>query len=91
MASNHEQALKNAKVLKVIAYICLAISVGIALNGKVFINAYDISDSRTSMIEAALMQVAHLRYLSAAVFTLIGAIFFSTSQLLEAILLKNEG
>jgi hypothetical protein len=56
-----------------------------------FISGYDISTYKTSVIEAALMQVAQLRYVCAAVIALMGAVLFSASQLVTAIVIGNGG
>ena len=86
----NDKILKNAKSLKIFAFIFFALSVGVFLSGVIFISGYEISTYDTSMIEASLMQVAQLRYVVAAILALIGTVLFSTSQLINALILGNR-
>ena len=72
-------------MLKNAAIVCAVLSVVIAISGLVFISKYDISGSSTSMIEASLMQVAHLRYIAASIFALAATVLYSAHQVIGVI------
>ena len=72
-------------MLKNAAIVCAVLCLVTAISGYVFISRYDISGSSTSMIEASLMQVAHLRYISALIFGLTASVLFSAHQVVEAL------
>jgi hypothetical protein len=72
-------------MLKIAAIICSVLGVVTAVSGYIFISRYDISGGSTSVIEASLMQIAHLRYLVASVFGLAAAVFISAHHCVLAI------
>ena len=71
-------------MLKNTAIACAVLSLLIAASGYIFISRYDISGSSTSVIEASLMQVAHLRYVVASIFGLASAVLLSAHRLVIA-------
>ena len=72
-------------MLKIAAIVSAVLCVVTAVSGCIFISRYDISGSSTSVIEASLIQIAHLRYLVASVFGLAAAVFISAHQLVSAL------
>jgi hypothetical protein len=72
-------------MLKISAIICAVLGVVTAVSGYIFISRYDISGYSTNVIEASLMQIAHLRYLVASVFGLAATVFISAHHLVMAL------
>ena len=72
-------------MLKIAAIVCIVLGAITAASGYMFISRYNISGSSTSVIEASLMQIAHLRYLVASAFGLAASVFYSAHQLTVAI------
>lgn len=70
-------------MLKIAAIISAALGVLIAASGYLFISRYNISGSSTSVIEASLMQVTHLRYIVASIFGLASAVFMSAHHIVR--------
>ena len=64
-------------MLKVAGILSLIASLAVAVSGYFFISRYSISDSSSSMIEASLLQVAHLRFVIAALLAVVSAICLS--------------
>jgi len=78
-----KEIYKNpARTMKLLGYTCLALSLISFMSGCSFIERYDIGGSSTSVVEAALMQVAALRYLTGAVFLLIASLLLVARQFL---------
>lgn len=72
-------------MLKIAAIICAVLGVVTAVSGYIFISRYDISGDSTSVVEASLLQIAHLRYLVASVFGLAATVFISAYHLVLAL------
>jgi hypothetical protein len=76
--SRRGRGLHGLGLVLLLAAVCVAIS------AKAFISQYDISSYRTSVIEASLLQISHLRYLIAAVLAVASTVALSAAQLLCA-------
>lgn len=77
-------------MLKIAAAVCVVLCVVTAISGYIFISRYDISGNSTSVIEASLMQIAHLRYLVASIFGLAATVFFSAHHLIMVLQSKKS-
>ena len=69
---------------KIIAITSLILAILIAASGLNFVSSYDISSSRISIIEAAIMQISHTRYLIAVGFALISAICYAAHTIISS-------
>jgi hypothetical protein len=82
MNIKHHFTSSNAKAFNIISGLCLVISLVAFVSGKLFILNYDIGSGSTSVIEAALIQISHTRYLIASIFLAISMCVFLGGQLL---------
>lgn len=71
-------------MLRIAGFAALVVGVGVGVSGYLFISQYDISPTRTSVIEASLIQIAHLRYIIAAILGVASAVCFAGSQVASA-------
>jgi hypothetical protein len=72
-------------MLKVAGFVFMAVAFVVAASGYVFISRYSISGSSTSVIEASLIQISHLRYVVAAILAAASAICFSAFEITKAV------
>lgn len=70
---------------KIIAIASLILAILIAASGLNFVSSYDISSTRISVIEAAIMQISHTRYLIAVGFAVISAICYAAHTVVSSI------
>lgn len=73
-------------MLKTLWIASLIAALLVAASGLNFVNSYDISSTRISVIEASIIQISHTRYLIAAVLLLISAICYASSEILKSII-----
>ena len=73
--------------MKLLGFICLALSAYFFISGYLFISGFeigtdDIRGYRITVIEAGLLQVAGVRYITSALFALIATVIFIGRALL---------
>lgn len=76
-------------MLKAISIIAIILAIVVAASGYIFVNSYNISVSEISVIEAAIMQISHTRYLISVVLALMAVICYASQEIISSQVKKD--